>query len=373
VTRAGLYRGKLWFWAAGSDEKKALEVPINLEIGSRPSLALLGSAPQWNLVQCEWQWVCWLARQIVYPSATQDAQSFKIENQSALPAERVDTLTLLRGTNNRSNDAANDVTIKAPEIIRAIGNADVQVIVDRHQLDADAYEGSVRIRTPGTDEALTIPLLVNVRNGPIVPLVLIFAGIIVGRWARELESPEIKAQMKALQRFYVIRFNIARVRHATSVQFLTTEADDIERQVENNSATEQKMTEELTHFEAQIDYLARLDALEIDVAAIKIPDLSTAISADIAAARIAFIKGDEAAAQKFFDDAKKKISDEASKAAPMLSTGTPNVVPSVLLSLVDPVGGPVAPRTPPVKSAILQDSSLSYLAIRRSEPRCAIG
>lgn len=186
----------------------------------------------------------------------------------------------------------------------------------------------------------------------MIPLVLILAGIVVGRWARALESPEMKAQMKALQRFYVIRSDIARVRHSASVQFLTSRAAEIERLIERGSTPEQQMTTELTQFEAQIDFLARLDALEIDVAALKIPALSKAISVDIATARAAYIGGDETAAKQSYDAARKKIRDEATKPAPMLADGTQNVVPAVLLALNASLAVPTAalPNPPVTKN-----------------------
>jgi hypothetical protein len=336
VSRAGLYHGKLRFWALGADESKALEVPVTLEVGVRPALALLGSAPQWNLVRCEWTWVCWLADQILYTSATENAQSFRLENRSALPADRINVLTLLRGTNNKSNDAAHDVEVVVPTSILGSDSADIKVTVDRNRLDADSYEGSVRLRTPGSDEPLTVPLVVNVRIGPVVPLILIIAGIVAGRLSRQLESPEIKAQMKALQRFYIASSRIDHLRDADSVRFLRDEATEIKRKIERGSTSEQDMTAILAKFEGHIDFLAQLDTLDINLAAT--PALQAAVAGDLAAARSALSAGDDDAARKSYDAARQKIKAEAAKPAPMVAKGpTSTVAPSVLLSIDKPV------------------------------------
>jgi hypothetical protein len=138
IPRAGIYSGRLFFWV-GTDKSRTLEVPISLEIAVRPALVLVGPAPQWNLVRCEWRWICWLPQKTVSASATQDAQPFKLENQSALPIEQLDFLTLLRGNNTKSSSAAREVKVTPPGGIAANGVADVDVAVSRNQLDADSY------------------------------------------------------------------------------------------------------------------------------------------------------------------------------------------------------------------------------------------
>ncbi|MGC0321077.1 hypothetical protein ABIG06_001706 [Bradyrhizobium sp. USDA 326] len=227
IPRPGRYKGMLKLWA-NSDEANALNVRIEVEVGIRPMLAQLRTAPQWNLVRCDWAWTCWIAREFISNSATTDKQPIRLENQSPLPAQRIDTLVLLRGTNNKSNDVTRDVSLGPVGTIPGSGTAEVPITINYNALDADTYDGSVRFRVPATDEALTVPLVVNVRDGPILPLLLILVGVIVGRWARELDSPAIKAQMKALQRLYGIRSDMKSVRNAVSASFLKEQADLLE-------------------------------------------------------------------------------------------------------------------------------------------------
>lgn len=166
----------------------------------------------------------------------------------------------------------------------------------------------------------------------MIALLLILAGIAAGRWARQLETPEIKAQMKELQRLYLARSDINRVRNADGVEFLRQEAVRIEGLIEKGSTSEQAVNEQLAAFEWQIDFLARLDAMEVSVAMTK-PALSSQISAGLVEARRQLIAGDRQAAQTAFDAVRDVIRNAAKPAVPLLPGVAPDPVASVLLSL----------------------------------------
>ena len=333
IPRPGHYKGTLKLWA-NADEANALNVRIEVEVGIRPMLAQLGTAPQWNLIRCDWGWSCWIAREIISSSATADRQPIRLENQSPLPAQGIDTMVLLRGTNNKSNDVSRDVSLDSVKTIPGSGIAEVPVTIKYNVLAADAYEGSVRFRVPATDEALTVPLTVNVRDGPILPLLIILAGVIVGRWARELDSPAIKAQMKALQRLYGIRSDMNRVRNAVSASFLREQADLLQHLIERGSATEQQLVEKLNQLDDQVDVLARLDVTEVE--ALKIPNLSGAIAADLTAARNTAMAGDRAKALESLDAIRQKVRAAAALPAPALQAPDMSVVLDHILLSVTP-------------------------------------
>lgn len=331
IPRPGHYKGTLTLWA-NSEAANALNVRIEVEVGIRPMLAQLGTAPQWNLIRCDWAWTCWIAREFISNSATADKQPIRLENQSPLPAQRIDMLVLLRGTNNKSNDVTRDVSLGPVGTIPGSGIAEVPITINYNALAADTYDGSVRFRVPATDEALTVPLIVNVRDGPILPLLLILAGVIVGRWARGLDSPAIKAQMKALQRLYGMRSDMTRVRNAVSASFLKEQADLLEHLIEKGSATEQQLVEKLNQLDEQVDVFARLDLAEVE--ALKIPGLSAAIATDLTAARNTAMAGDRTKALENLEAIMKKVRYAAASPQPALQAPDIRVVfDHILLSL----------------------------------------
>jgi len=83
----------------------------------------------------------------------------------------------------------------------------VRLSVDRGTLPPDRYTGALRLRLEGLENPVTANLAMDVRNPPLLPLLVVFFGVVVGRLVGKLAPPGPAAQAQpAQQASWLTRF-----------------------------------------------------------------------------------------------------------------------------------------------------------------------
>lgn len=177
VKEPGTYAGKLNFYEAGKMSAPSLVVPIQIAVRSKPSLSLCRGSESLSVqeVRC-WPGECLLSK-MLEPKAFLATQTICLEN-STLELFKMDVAVQGRGTATQS--PLGDGIEVASTVDVPVGRFFELPITFGSPPLADHYTGSIALSADS--EVITkIPIDMNVRTGPVVPLMILLIGILLGR------------------------------------------------------------------------------------------------------------------------------------------------------------------------------------------------
>ncbi len=182
----GTYEGKLYFLRPEQGPKPALEVPIKVIAEGVPKLSQRKGSESLKiqLVNCR-VLGCGLARWL-QPSAFPSSYPLQFDNGSLEPFDMVTTVTAIGDTTHSSLEQV--LRVQSPVKVPSAPVYTLPIAIQDVKLSPDHYVGDVQIRLPGQDAPLKIPLEVNVRAGPILPLVVLLVGILLGRLLKYMKD-----------------------------------------------------------------------------------------------------------------------------------------------------------------------------------------
>jgi hypothetical protein len=177
VKEPGTYTGKLNFYEAGKMSAPPLVVPIQIIVRSKPSMSMCRGSESLSVqrVRC-WPGECLLSK-MLEPKAFLATQTICLEN-STLEFFRMDVSAQGRGTATQS--PLGDGIKIAPTVDVPIGRFFELPITFGTPPLADHYTGSIALSS-NNDLITKIPIDMNVRTGPVVPLLVLLIGILLGR------------------------------------------------------------------------------------------------------------------------------------------------------------------------------------------------
>jgi hypothetical protein len=100
-------------------------------------------------------------------------------------------------------NAGGSLILDVPRAIDSKPIVTINLKVSRQELTPDHYVGDVEVRIPGKDEPLKIPLEVNVRTGPELPILILLLGIAFGRLVKYMQDKGTPQSDLLLQLFQI--------------------------------------------------------------------------------------------------------------------------------------------------------------------------
>jgi hypothetical protein len=138
-------------------------------------------------------------------------------------------------------------------------------------------------------------LTLDVRDGPGLAIVLIIVGILVGRFALWMATPESQLQKEQIGRLRALEAQSAEVHDANSVSFLRRHAKKIRGLI--NGRAGERAKAELDRLESEISFLRDLDELDEDLSAPGLELDVDALRKKLRDARGLLMKGDDSGAE----------------------------------------------------------------------------
>jgi hypothetical protein len=184
VKEPGRYTGNLYFYLPGSGLTVALTVPIEVVVQSTPTLALCKGSEALTIqrVRC-WGIDCWLSKALE-PKAFLGSQSICLENSSREPFT-IGASVQGRGVTTQGVLGEGLKVIPLLEVpVQRIINLPVTFGATPI---ADHYSGTILL-TSGNDSLAKVPVDVNVRSGPLGPLLILLLGILLGRLLKYMKD-----------------------------------------------------------------------------------------------------------------------------------------------------------------------------------------
>lgn len=130
-----------------------------------------------------------------------------------------------------------------------------------NQLPADSYKGEMRIYFKGFEAPLSANVTVNKRIGALGAILLLFLGIVLGRWIKDLNKA--KGQLELMERFVPLRAKVDQLTDTIAQKQLLDEVEALEQEINTVFSDEAKAEVEAKFppIEKKVAQIRELEAL----------------------------------------------------------------------------------------------------------------
>ena len=237
VTQPGEYEGRIELSIPGQQQRASIIVKLSANV--RPSLTLLTESDRLraNLVNCTFD--CVLAEILLPGSAFQGNVELGLEKPVNAPLVVGAAGIGVNGEQTRFRIDANTLKLGAPgDPSNANKFVTIPVSIERQQIPADHYTGSIYLPVTGQTNPLKVPVDFNVRSGPFWPLVVLLLSILIGRLFKFMQDKG-NAIANALQAINRVEFRLQNVHpdDARIIERMLGAARDLVHQEKATEAT----------------------------------------------------------------------------------------------------------------------------------------
>lgn len=186
-------------------------IPQTAKPDAVPKLLPLKGTEQLHLqlVNCG-NWLdCALARLLLHPSAHINQRQLWFDNSTQVPVSILNTAVVVEGdfTGYQLN---NEAIFVAPNIKSLSANQiiNIPLIIKRSVIPPDQYNGAIYLTLQNRSDRLSLPINLSSRSGPLLPLVVLLFGVVLGRLFKYMQERG-EPQAKALEEVYRLQADIA--------------------------------------------------------------------------------------------------------------------------------------------------------------------
>lgn len=231
-----------------------------------------------------------LATWLLPASAVQEDWVVDLDNQTLVPVKVTEATVLIRGEKTGQAINPDVISLTIPDSLSPAKVQSIRMRVHRNLLSPDHYQGTLRFKVKGSDDTVTINTDLNLRDGPFWAAVIILLGIVVGRLARGMSTPEAQKQIKFLPRLYQLQASAEKVQNVGAQTYLAGQIQNAKERIGSAKETEEVLSQMLDKLKARIDFLVALEGLEDKLTKLD-PDLKKKLGSKIEDARRELIGG----------------------------------------------------------------------------------
>jgi hypothetical protein len=309
VTRPCEYEGLLEFLVSEQPQANALEVKLRMKITARPDLRPIAPNPAFQIARCGNRVGCRLANWLLPSGLTGDQRTVQLDNLSLSEVKVTGIELLLRGEKTGNVVTSTDVTVPASTQIPGGKVSPVVLQINRSSLPADRYQGSLRLQVHGLDQPINVNLTMDVRNGPLLALLVLLAGIIVGRIMQSMSTPEAQSQLKLMKRYYTLQTIVDDVQNENAHNYLKQQMENIRRRIELAAEPEETLNQELKKIETYAQFLLNIEVIEQQL--IGLEALAAELEPKIRGCRLALMNDDINKAEQLRKEVETRLREAA--------------------------------------------------------------
>jgi hypothetical protein len=164
---------------------------------------------QLQLVNCGWWLDCALAHLLLPASAHIDKRELQFDNSTEVPVNILSTATIVAG--DLTGYQLNRQAISLPQDLKSLPAnqiVSIPITLNRAEMPPDRYSGAIYLTLKDRRDRLSLPVNLNARSGPLVPIVVLFFGVVLGRLFKYMQERG-EPQAKALGEVYRLQGDIA--------------------------------------------------------------------------------------------------------------------------------------------------------------------
>jgi BMFP domain-containing protein YqiC len=185
--------------------------PVPATVVVPPTLVPLKGTEQvqLQLVNCGWWIDCALARLLLPASAHIDQRELQFDNSTQVPVNILSTATIVAG--DLTGYQLNRQAISLPQDLKSLPAnqiVSIPITLNRAEMPPDRYSGAIYLTLKERSDRLSLSVNLSVRSGPLLPLIVLLFGVILGRLFKYMEERG-EPQAKILEEVYRLQAYIA--------------------------------------------------------------------------------------------------------------------------------------------------------------------
>jgi hypothetical protein len=343
VNRPGDYRGTLTLLLGQQLEAQGKTVPVMLDVEARPSIQATPTNLTVQAVRPSQRGFvgraeAFLVRLLLPERLRHREWGLSLENLTLSPASLTGASLLARGEGSGRQLGAADVSVVFPPTLppRGVGAASVALgaatgggvagdSAGGAPIGADRYQGSLRFTVEGADDPVSMDFTLDVRTGPLWPLLIVFLGVLLGRVVQLMQSPKTQMQMRLLSRYHAASELASELDpNSESRRYIDGELANIKRRIDRGEEEQAVLTQAMRTIELKIDSLLDLKRLKVRVEALSDSDpRKPELVKQLGLARVAVFNDDMAAFKAAVDAINKALGSAglATMAAELSAVG----------------------------------------------------
>ncbi|PAX60514.1 hypothetical protein [Brunnivagina elsteri] len=187
----GTYKGQI---EIRLPSQKPQIVDFNLLVKARPKLTSVrgNEQVQLQLTQCNWWLDCGLASSIFNKSAFLQTWDLAFDNTEDASVKVIGAEVLLKGEQTGYQLSSNQIKVpNIPQTLKADQIVKLPLSWETNKIPPDRYTGAVYLSLEGGKERLIVPVNLTMRIAPLMPLFILFLGIICGRLTKYMQEKGI--------------------------------------------------------------------------------------------------------------------------------------------------------------------------------------
>ncbi len=259
----GVYEGRIQLLL--SNQTRSQIVPFIVVAKARPNLTPLPDASQvqLNLVNCSGPLgaLDCLLGHFLLPGSFQRKWELHFDNLTQAPVNLIDTQVVVRGRQSGFQLSETELTPpQEKQVLPANQIVTIPLTIDQSAIPPDQYVGTLHFTLEGQSQRLTAPVDLRVRSGPLLPLILLLVGIVLGRlfkYMQERGTPITTAKQAVNQLKYRIQKEATNSDERNSLLSMT---DEIDRLIYQEKL--EKAPVELEAVEARLEAILKLQQIE---------------------------------------------------------------------------------------------------------------
>ncbi|MCT7953244.1 hypothetical protein NG798_25940 [Ancylothrix sp. C2] len=254
----GTYQGQIE--VVLSSQKRKI-IPLIVLVKARPNLKPLpgNEQIQLKLTQCSWLLDCALARLLLPASAFLPQWDLTFDNSVDAPVKVTGAEVVLKG--EQTGYQLTKTQIQLPNIPQSLSPDRIvrlPLIWERSKIPPDRYTGAVYLTLEDANERLIIPVNLTMRISPLMPLLVLFLGIVLGRLVKYMQEKGIP-QAEALGKVKELEQQVDKTNEGDR-DILTPMVGKAKQLVQRMKL--ESVTAEVEKISARLDCLQKLRTLE---------------------------------------------------------------------------------------------------------------
>ncbi|HET9711780.1 MAG TPA: hypothetical protein VFP64_07855, partial [Pyrinomonadaceae bacterium] len=163
---------------------------------------------QANLVNCKYD--CWLAKLLLTRAVFQDKIGLNFEKPVGAPLNISNVTIAVKGDQTKFQVNNTQLSLSPTQFEPTDKYLTPSVTIAEEQLPADHYSGNMYLTVDGQANALKVPVDFNVRSAPLLPLIILLVGILLGRLVKFMQDKG-NAIADALETINLVEFRLRNV------------------------------------------------------------------------------------------------------------------------------------------------------------------
>ncbi|WP_414577337.1 hypothetical protein [Anabaena sp. CCY 9402-a] len=302
----GTYEGTVQVFLPNQSQQLVQTIPLQVIAKVRPNLIPVGGTEQiqLRLVNCDGFlgfFDCLIAKGLLPASAFLNEWQLQFDNPTQAPVSIIDTKVILKGEQTGYQLTEQSLSLPQGQIILASDRImSLPLTLNRSVIPPDRYTGAIYLTLSGQTQRLVIPIDLKMRSGPMLPLMVLIFGVLLGRLFKYMQESGGHLT-RAITAVYRLKSRIRQeVEHAEDQKILQRMVDWVEQLIKWEKIDQ--AFAEIAAIEARLEALNKLRKIEMQLLEINgevnLSKFAQELQRDIAKTRIFLAQKNDAAAKK---------------------------------------------------------------------------